>query len=323
MVNPESDNYIPQEERTRRALAELVGDPDVRVLRRFLKRPGYNAAPPGAVIHHGLYLDLETTGLDTETAEVIELGAARFTFGDDGTIFTVGETFTGFEQPSKPIEPEITKITGITNEMVEGKVIESGDMDRLCDGVELAVAHNADYDRKISERRWKYRFEHLPWACSYKQVDWKLRGSVGSKLGNILMTLRGQFYDAHRAYDDALVGIDVLNHVHEGRSAMAELLDTTRAGVFRVYAHGAPFEVKDRLKARGFFWTGEKPWKRDFASRPEAEAEVVWLRERSFSRQPEIKRINAKHRYSTREEAKAAVILRAIEETSADPGPYA
>lgn len=312
------------EDEVLQAHAILDEHPDYKVLTRFRERPGYNAAPPGGIIHHALYLDLETTGLDPAVAEVIELGAVRFTFGDAGQIYTVGPVVSGFEQPSAPIEPEITELTGITNAMVEGKVIESSIMDHVMDGVELVIAHNADYDRKIAERRWKYRFEHLPWACSYKQVDWKARGAIGSKLGNILMTLRGKFYDAHRAADDCLVGIDVLNDRHDGRGlAMAELLETTRAGVFRVYAHGAPFEVKDRLKARGFFWTGEKPWKRDFATRGEAEQEMAWLLERHFSERPEIRRISAKHRYSTREEAKATVVARHIPaEPTTGEGPY-
>ncbi|HTJ62127.1 MAG TPA: 3'-5' exonuclease [Candidatus Saccharimonadales bacterium] len=311
------------EEEILQALGILAEHPDFRVLTRFRERPAYHAAPPGAVIHKAVFLDLETTGLDPAVAEIIELGATRFTFDEDGRIFTVGPTVQGYEQPSNPITPEITALTGITNDMVEGKVIESVVMDHLMDGVELVIAHNADYDRKIAERRWKYRFEHLPWACSYKQIDWKARGSIGSKLGNILMTLRGQFYDAHRAADDCLVGIDVLNHQLDGRTAMAELLDTTRAGVFRVYAHGAPFEVKDQLKARGFFWTGEKPWKRDFITREAADAEVVWLDETGFSKGAQIKRISSRHRYSTREESRAVPLTPLTAMMTTDPGPYA
>lgn len=301
------------EGRRLKALALLEGDPDVRVLTRFRERPAYNAAPPGTVIHHGLFLDLETTGLDPAIAEVIELGAVPFTFSEEGTIFTVGPVFQGYEQPKEPIPAEITALTGITDEMVAGKIIESAMMDQITNKVELVIAHNADYDRKIAERRWVYRFEHLPWACSQKQVDWKARGSIGAKLGNILMCLRSMFYEAHRAADDCLAGIDVLNHerivVPAGdlpevrQTALGELLDTTRSGVFRVYAHNSPFEDKDLLKARGFFWTGEKPWKRDFTTREAADAEVDWLQDLRPALRPQIKRIQAKHRYSIREES--------------------
>lgn len=315
------------EEEVLQALGILAEHPDVRVLTRFRERPAYNAAPPGTVLHKAVYLDLETTGLDPSVAEVIELGAVRFTFDEHGTIYTVGPTFSGYEQPSKPIDPAVTIITGITDDMVAGKVIESAVMDHLMEGVDLVIAHNAEYDRKIAERRWQYRFEHLPWACSYKQIDWKRRGSIGSKLGNILMTTRGMFYDAHRAADDALVGIDILTHsfnTNDGPyTALAELLETTREGVYRVYAHGAPFEAKGRLKARGFFWTGEKPWKRDFTDRGEAARELLWLAESKISMQAQIKRINARHRYSIREESRAVPMSPAPQPVAAaSEGPY-
>lgn len=316
----------------------VENDPDYRVLRRFKPRPAYNAAIPGLVLHQGLFLDLETTSLDVDVAEVIELGATRFKFDETGRIYTVEPAVSYFEQPSAPIPEEITELTGITDEMVYGKVIESADMDTLMDGVELTIAHNADYDRKIAERRWKFRFEHLAWACSQKQIDWKARGSIGSKLGNVLMTTRSMFYEAHRAGDDTLVGVDILTHerqvaaveglppVHQ--TALSELLDTTRSGVYRVYANDSPFERKGELKSRGYFWTGEKPWKRDFTTIEAAEEELAWLDRTNLSFRPAIKRIKAKDRYSVREEThavplqsaaieRARAAKRAAEETEA------
>lgn len=297
------------------AFAIVATHPGIRVLRRFQQRPAYKAAMPGVILHRAAFIDFETTGLDPETAEVVEFGGAVFTFDEEGTIYTVGPTFSAYEQPSIPIPAEATAVHGITDDMVRGKVIGTDSVQWFLAGTELVIAHNAEYDRKIAERRWPTFFESLPWACSFRQVDWKRRGAVGAQLTNLLMHLRGQFHDAHRALDDVLVGIEVLNHRHMvavdgdpgawSSTALGELLTTTRSGIFRVYAHESPYEDKDMLKARGYFWTGDKPWKRDFKTREEGEAECRWLLDLRPCLRPQIKRIPATHRYSRREESRA------------------
>ncbi len=68
--------------------------------------------------------DLETTGLDPQTNEIIEIGAVRV---EDGTII---DEFSEFVKPERTIPPFITALTGIRNEDVgnarsTGEVIES------------------------------------------------------------------------------------------------------------------------------------------------------------------------------------------------------
>lgn len=56
--------------------------------------------------------DLETTGLDPEQHEIIEIGALKVRDGQ------VEARFMEFIRPSRPISGVITKLTGISNEMV-------------------------------------------------------------------------------------------------------------------------------------------------------------------------------------------------------------
>jgi DNA polymerase III epsilon subunit-like protein len=67
----------------------------------------------------GLVVDLETTGLDTAKAEILEIAAVKFSYVDD-RITSVIDTLQAFQQPSVPILPAITALTGITDAMVEG-----------------------------------------------------------------------------------------------------------------------------------------------------------------------------------------------------------
>ncbi len=57
-------------------------------------------------------LDLETTGLDLENDEIIEIGAIRF--GADG----VRDSFQALVNPGRPITPPVVELTGITDEAV-------------------------------------------------------------------------------------------------------------------------------------------------------------------------------------------------------------
>ena len=56
--------------------------------------------------------DLETTGLNPETDQIIEIGALKV---KDGKVV---DRFMEFVKPDQPISNAITNITGITNEMV-------------------------------------------------------------------------------------------------------------------------------------------------------------------------------------------------------------
>jgi hypothetical protein len=126
----------------------------------------------------GLVVDVETTGLDPQRDEIIELAMTPFNYSLDGTVFSVGDSFQGLRQPSEPIAPEITAITGITNEMVAGQVIDPAEVAKFAAPASLIIAHNAAFDRRFLER-FSDVFSTKPWACSFSQVDWAAEGFEG------------------------------------------------------------------------------------------------------------------------------------------------
>ena len=97
----------------------------------------------------GLLVDTETTGLDHTRHEIIELAMVPFTYGLDGEIYEVGATFGALRQPAKPIPPEIMRITGITDVMVEGRSIDPLEVAAFAAPAALVVAHNAAFDRRF------------------------------------------------------------------------------------------------------------------------------------------------------------------------------
>ena len=57
-------------------------------------------------------IDIETTGLDPKKDAIIEIGAMQF------DVKRILGKWTKLINPGRPIPPEITQLTGITNEMV-------------------------------------------------------------------------------------------------------------------------------------------------------------------------------------------------------------
>ncbi len=225
-----------------------------RVLRRL--QPGLTMAPGSAGARYtGIVLDVETTGLDTSRDEIIELGMVKFTFTETGALAAIGETFSGFQQPGRPVPAEITEITGITNAMVAGQSISPNAVAAFAADASLIIAHNAGFDRRMAERVWPC-FMDKHWGCSASQVNWRAEGLAGSKLGYILTDL-GYFHEAHRAVDDCQAALHVLTCPlpRSGSLALSQILHAASQSTVRIWAERAPYEQKDILKARGYRWS--------------------------------------------------------------------
>jgi len=157
------------------AMAEaLAKSADYRVLRRVVPREAF-APPVGQSTKTGILLDVETTGLDQQKDEVIELGMVKFNYLPDGRIAGLRDVLSSFNEPSTPIPPEVTALTGITNEMVAGQRVDEEAVSSFADDAVIVIAHNASFDRKFAERYWPI-FQRKAWGCSATEVEWRKHG---------------------------------------------------------------------------------------------------------------------------------------------------
>lgn len=87
-------------------------------------------------------IDIETTGLDARKDAIIEIGAVRFSAS------RVEAEFSTLINPGRVIPPEITQLTGITNEMVRNAPPLSAVLQELVDFVGdcPVVGHNIQFD---------------------------------------------------------------------------------------------------------------------------------------------------------------------------------
>lgn len=288
------------------AMAEaLQASGQYRVQRRMQPRLRINDSR-GAPTRLGLFVDVETTGLDPTKHEIIELGMIPFSYLPDGLICDIGPPFEQFQEPSSPIPTAITRLTGITDAMVAGQRIDVDAVRALVDRASLVIAHNASFDRRFLERL-SDAFVLKPWACSMSQVDWIDEGYEGVKLA-YLATSVGFFYDRHRAVHDCRAAIELLamplpsSHV----PAMQKLLEKARRPSWRIWAENSPFDLKDVLKARGYRWNGDdnpnpRAWYIDVDDGLQGD-EIAFLRKEIYLRDVEllVREITAFNRFSDR-----------------------
>jgi len=285
--------------------ATLDATDQYRVLRRLASRSIIEPYD-GSVTRLGLFVDVETTGLDPNRDEIVELAMVPFSYGVDGRIFSIHQAFEKLREPSQLLSAKITALTGITNDMVAGKVIDPADVATFANRADLVIAHNASFDRRFVERFCDV-FAHKPWACSMSQIDWAEEGFEGTKLGYLAMGA-GFFYDRHRAANDCLAAIELLATPlpNSRRLAMDCLLEKARRPGWRIWAENSPFELKDELKARGYRWNGDgssgpKAWYIDVDDSTK-EQELGFLRSEIYQRDLElmVRRITAFERFSNR-----------------------
>lgn len=286
------------------SLLEQSGD--YKVLRRLKPRSTYDETND-PVAGRALFLDLETTGLDPETHEVIEIALVPFTYSASGRILSVEEPYTAFQDSFLPISPEITKLTGITRDMVAGCMIDIAEVERMIADVDWICAHNSRFDRPFAEQITP-AFAQKRWACSFSQVPWREEGFGGAKLGYLLADL-GYFATFHRTHEDCIAAIEILSQPlpKSEMTAFAKLITAAEEPTYRVWATLAPFERKDALKARGYRWNGSpksgqpKAWYRDL-SEDLVGLEFEYLRREIYGYDADIMvtEINAYDRFSGR-----------------------
>ena len=142
MIPELGDTITIERQEFERMAVRLEASGGYRVLRRVTPR-SYVHVPDGTPTRRGLFLDVETTGLDRTTDEIIELAMVPFDFSDDGRIFTIHEPFNALRDPGRPIPPAITALTGITDAMVAGNLIDVKEIAAILRPTALVIAHNA------------------------------------------------------------------------------------------------------------------------------------------------------------------------------------
>ena len=92
--------------------------------------------------------DLETTGLNIDEDEIIEISAVKFINGE------YHSNFTTLVKPKKNISKQISDLTGIDNEMVQSAPLIEDVLDDFLSFINnnILVAHNIEFDLSFINR---------------------------------------------------------------------------------------------------------------------------------------------------------------------------
>lgn len=166
--------------------------------------------------------DFETTGLDTKTCRIIEIGAIKYVGRKEVARLSM------FVDPKCLINEEITAVTGITQDMlvgapsIEEALPEFHDFMRGCVG----LAHNAEYDCGVLVAE----STRLGISCCYTVVcSLKLaRALVNCERKNLdalAAHFNLQFESRHRSIGDILVTAEVVWRILEANPQCYTLKD--------------------------------------------------------------------------------------------------
>lgn len=287
---------------------QLSASADYRVLRRLQPLEVNAKIDAHDDVRRALLVDVETTGLSYATDSIIELGMILFAYDmNTGRVLQVLAAESWLQDPGRPIPPDVSKLTGISDDDVRGQSIDEARVRELASDVKLIIAHNASFDRPFIDRRLPFLAD-THWGCSMNDVPWQEFGMSSRKLEILLYTHTNTFLDSHhRALDDCRATLHVLaSPFGDAQIPLQLLLTNCRTPRARVAATNSHFDTKDLLRQRGYSWTGDKgkppkTWCREIAQ-PELEAELQWMREQIYvvhPGQPTVEKVDLRRRYSS------------------------
>ena len=274
-----------------RAVSVLEAHPDYRVLRSLPPLDLLPMPQPEGKLRTAAILDTETTSLDADTGKIIELAICTVTFDGRGRIVAIGEVHDWLEDPGHPLPTNIARLTNLSDADLAGQRIDDAAALAMLADADLIVAHNARFDVGWIEQRYP-AIAAKPWVCSLADIDWRGHGYESRQLGALLGEVAGFFNARHRADADVAALVALLAaKLPSGRTACSEMILSAQRPTVRIIADGAPFEVKDRLKARGYKWDQKsRRWWKEITSEA-VDDEQAWLVEQAGCHNPTTRTI--------------------------------
>lgn len=175
-------------------------------------------------------VDIETSGGSPKSERITEIAIYLL---EGGKII---DEFSTLIYPEKPIPPYITKLTGITNEMVRTapKFYEVGKRIVEITHDAIFVGHNVGFDYGFVQSEFKrlgYTYRRITFD-TVKMSRKLLPGHASYSLGNLTSDLGINLYDRHRAAGDARATVDLFKLLLE--KAADEDIDST-VGITRIF----------------------------------------------------------------------------------------
>lgn len=185
--------------------------------------------------HNFTIVDVETTGGSPFFSRVIEVGILRVEHGE------VVDEYQSLVNPQTEIPEFITKMTGISESDVRKAPSFADIAEELLPKFEnsIFVAHNVNFDYQFLKEEfrrigWQFNTDRL---CTVRLSRALYKEHKRHNLSALIERFEFEVKNRHRAFDDARVLWDFLQHIHseldltEVEKAMRQVLSKTRGNL--------------------------------------------------------------------------------------------
>lgn len=196
------------------------------------QRAGPREEPPTAFISvpegAGLaaFIDIQTTGLDPDSDEIVEFGARSFAFNwTTGEIFGVVDEYFGLRQPGRTIHPKASALSGITMKTVRGRSLDTERIAAILNPAEFLIAHNADWVRRFVSKVSKDA-PRRRWVCLLRNVEWYDEGCADRRFPALLAHFNVPVPDLQRSRASLTAALALLARKgQDGRPFLCQLIE--------------------------------------------------------------------------------------------------
>lgn len=159
-------------------------------------------------------VDIETTGLSPQRDDIIEIGAIKVKNNE------VIDTYNTLINIGRNVPPYITKLTGITTDMIKSDGLETTEVLQSFmefAGNNIIVGHNVNFDINfIYDKCERYLNKHLTNDfIDTMKIAKRLVETPNYKLGTLADYFQVDYNGAHRGLKDVEITYEVYNKMKE------------------------------------------------------------------------------------------------------------
>ena len=203
-----------------------------------------------------LILDTETTGLDENKDEIIEIGCILFHVGSRTVLSQVSFLFPVSINEAEYVNGISAEVTNIVQPWEDGLNFFL----KLVDSSDLIVAHNVEFDKKWFGRGKLPKLEKK-WICSLEDINWSFQKSLKKRpsVTDLALSFSIPVWSLHRALSDCFY----ISEVFKKCKNLEELLIKATEPRF-LYKALISYEERSLAKKAGFSWNHpvEGAWSR-------------------------------------------------------------
>ena len=220
-----------------------------------------------------LILDTETTGLDEDKDEVIEIGCILFDVSSRSVLSQASFLFPVNSNEAEYVNGIPAEVTNISQPWEDGLIFFL----KLVETSDFIVSHNVEFDRK-----WfgKGRLPKLDkkWICTLEDINWSFIKSLKSRpsVTDLALSFSIPVWNLHRALSDCFY----ISEVFKKCKNLEELLIKATEPRY-LYKALVSYEDRSLAKNAGFRWNSpvQGAWSRkltaDEANRLEFSVQII------------------------------------------------